>query len=372
MSEIYLGLISGTSMDAIDAVAVDLADAQARLLAATALPIEDTLRQSLEALCRPGENEIERLLAMDVILGEQFAAAARAVMTAAGIGAEQVRAIGSHGQTVRHLPGAAQATTLQIGDANRIAEITGITTVADFRRRDMAAGGQGAPLVPAFHAARFHRPGHSRVVLNIGGIANITCLPAAADETVSGYDTGPGNTLLDAWYRRHRQGEHDRGGEWARGGQCDPRLLTELLGDPYFSLEPPKSTGREYFHLDWLAGFDAAGGTRAEDVQATLLELTVASISAAIGHSQPDAEEVLVCGGGVHNAFLMERLATALAPMAVRSTAEHGVEPDWVEAMAFAWLAQQTLAQRPGNLPAVTGARHAVPLGAVYPGARGS
>ena len=368
MPDIYLGLISGTSMDAIDAVAVDLSGAQPQLLAALAWPMGDSLRAALATLCVPGDNEVERLLEVDVELGHQLAAAARAVMAQAGLTAEQVRAIGCHGQTIRHLPTAHHPTTLQIGDANHIAEITGITTVADFRRRDMAAGGQGAPLVPAFHAHIFRTPAHARVILNIGGIANITCLPADEALTVTGYDTGPGNTLLDAWYVRHHGGRHDDNGAWGRQGRSDAALLEQMLADPWFDTPPPRSTGREYFNLDWLMSLAGVTGLAPEDVQATLVSLSVETIATAIEASLPQAEEVLVCGGGVYNGYLMERLAERLAPRSISSTAVTGVDPDWVEAMAFAWLAQRTLNGRAGNLPAVTGARHPVILGAIYPG----
>lgn len=297
-------------------------------------------------------------------LGRCFAAVVRRLLRKAGLAPAEIRAIGSHGQTVRHLPGEPHSS-LQIGDPNVIVQETGITTVADFRRRDMAAGGEGAPLVPAFHAAAFAGDRY-RVVLNIGGIANLTLLePGTA---VRGFDTGPGNLLMDAWARRHGHGPMDKGGTWAAGGTICRELLALLLHDPYFRRPPPKSTGREYFNPAWLErGLQHL--TQAPvpaDVQATLCELTAASIAGAIRDHAGGAEEILLCGGGVHNRHLMARLAHHLRKHTICTTAALGLNPDLVEATAFAWLAQQTLTGRPGNLPTVTGARHAVVLGGIF------
>jgi anhydro-N-acetylmuramic acid kinase len=256
---------------------------------------------------------------------------------------------------------------VQIGDANTIAQLTGITTVADFRRRDMAVGGQGAPLVPAFHSALYRQCGVNRVILNIGGIANISILPGDESLPVSGFDTGPGNMLMDSWCQSRKNLPYDEQGQWAASGSVSGALLDTLTADPYFRLQPPKSTGREYFNLGWLLP-QLPSGIAENDVQATLTELTAITIAAAIHEHSPQTEDVTVCGGGAYNTYLMQRLAANLSGIRLQSSADTGVEPRWIEAMAFAWLAQQTLNHLPGNLPAVTGASEAVILGAIYPG----
>ena len=368
MAERFVGLMSGTSLDGIDAVLVDFSADPPRLIEALSHPLPDTLRQRLTALCQPGGDEIERLGRADVALGELFAEAVQRLLTQTGIAATEVRAIGSHGQTIRHRPEA--GFTLQIGDPSRIAQRTGITTVADFRRRDLAAGGQGAPLVPAFHAALFRSPDISRAVLNLGGMANVTLLPAGAAQPVTGFDTGPGNVLMDLWAQRHLGRPLDEGGAWAASGRVDEALLSRLLDDPYFRQPAPKSTGREHFNADWLAARldESEHSPSAADVQATLCELTAVSVAEAVRRSGCDARELLVCGGGAHNDHLLARLRERLSPMTVATTDEHGLPADWVEAVAFAWLARETLAARHGNLPAVTGAREAVVLGSIHPG----
>ena len=270
--------------------------------------------------------------------------------------------VGVHGQTLRHRPD--EGWTLQLNNPARVAERTGVTIVADFRSRDVAAGGQGAPLVPAFHAALF-RGGTHRVIVNIGGIANLTDLPPAG--VVRGFDTGPGNALLDLWHARHRGGAYDRDGEWARAGRVDAALLSALLDEPYFARKPPKSTGRDLFRANWLDVKLAGRTLPSHDVQATLVALTARTIADAIRAECAGAVEVLVCGGGANNAAVMGVLAELLAPRAVTTTAQHGVAVEHVEALAFAWLARETLAARPGNLPAVTGARGPRVLGAIYP-----
>ncbi|MBI5451703.1 MAG: anhydro-N-acetylmuramic acid kinase [Gammaproteobacteria bacterium] len=371
MSELYIGLMSGTSLDGVDAVLADFTTGKPVVLATHYTPFQAELRQALKRLCSGCEHELALYAELDVHLGRLFAAASTALLTESGIPAQRIRAIGSHGQTVRHYPDRAFATSLQIADPNLIAELTGIPVVADFRRRDIAAGGQGAPLVPAFHAAQFHQAGVSRAILNIGGIANLTILPASAQDPITGWDTGPGNTLLDGWILQHRGATHDEGGRWAATGTVVPELLERLLADDYFQRRPPKSTGPEHFHLAWLQRH-LAGITRAldpADVQATLCELTTASIAQTVIDHAPGCTEVLVCGGGVHNHHLMDRLKARLLPRTIRSTASHGIDPDWVEALAFAWLARQHLAGRAGNLPAVTGARSAVILGTFCPAA---
>ena len=361
--------MSGSSLDGIDAALVSFESATPQLEAQLVYPLDPHLIAELDALTRPGAEELTRLCRADVILGEAFAAAVIQLLAKTGISPTSVRAIGSHGQTLRHYPDSETPTSLQIGDPNIIAERTGITTVADFRRRDMAAGGQGAPLVPAFHQAVLHDPEHNRVILNIGGIANLTLLPAKPEAGVVGFDTGPGNALLDAWIRRQRNEAYDHHGEWAASGKVHPELLTALLGEGYFFQPPPKSTGRDRFNLDWVTDcWPTVAALSPADVQATLLELTAVTIADAIGHASPHPEQVLICGGGVHNIALLQRLNTLLPAQQVMSTRDVGLEPDWVEAMAFAWLARQTLQHQAGNLPAVTGARHAVVLGGIYYG----
>jgi len=363
-SGLYVGLMSGTSMDGIDAVLVDLDDPAPRLIEARNIPWSATLRERLMAAGRGTYLTAAQFAALDAEVGEAFAQAALAV-----IGEEQrdnIRAIGSHGQTLAHAPGAKPGYTLQIGDPSRIAETTGITTVAGFRNRDIAAGGQGAPLVPAFHQAALGSSDEYRVILNIGGIANITCLPGREDAPVSGFDTGPGNCLMDAWISRQRGEPYDRDGAFAAQGEVQQPLLKAMLDDPYFALAPPKSTGTDYFSPAWLERQLGAGELRPQDVQATLSALTAHSIAAAISSHAADAQRVLACGGGAHNRQLMQLLGELL-PCPLGTTAELGLDPDWVEAIAFAWLARQTLNGQPGNLPAVTGARGPRVLGAIHP-----
>ena len=364
---LFIGLMSGTSMDGVDTVLVDFGSGTPHLLASHQEPIPDKLQQILRQLAQPGDDEIDQLGMADIQVGRLFAKAVDNLLKLADIPASEITAIGSHGQTVRHRPDHETPFTLQIGDPNTLAHLTGITTVADFRRRDMAAGGQGAPLVPAVHASLFQRFDHARVVLNIGGIANITLLPAASESSVIGYDTGPGNTLMDYWSRQHLDSAFDNNGNWAAKGHLIQPLLEQMLSDPYFTLPPPKSTGPEYFSPNWLQKHLPSCPLSAQDVQATLLELTAHSITHAIHHHDIGIKEVLVCGGGIHNQQLMHRLATLLAPITVRNTTEVGVEPDWVEALAFAWLARRTLKGLSGNLPDVTGANEAVVLGGIYP-----
>ncbi len=367
--DLFIGLMSGSSLDGIDAVLVRLPETEPpELLACHRRPLPADLRQAMDALTRPGENELARLAAADVRMGRELAAAVRELLAQNDIDAATVQAIGSHGQTLRHWPGGETPTSLQIGDPNLIAERTGITTVADFRRRDMAAGGQGAPLVPAFHAAVFRHPVESRAILNLGGIANLTLLPADPAAPVQGFDSGPGNALMDAWIARHQNRPHDAEGRWAASGRVHADLLAALLADPYFGAPPPKSTGRDHFHLDWAARqWPKLDALPPADVMATFLELTAVSIRDALLAHAPDAGRLLICGGGVHNARLLQRLQALLPDLPVESTARHGLAPDWVEAVAFAWLARQALAGRPGNLPSVTGAGRAVILGTIHP-----
>ncbi len=365
----YIGLISGTSLDGVDAAAVDLSGARPHLIASHIEAYPAQLKAELRALCLPGSNEIDRMGELDRKVGRIFSDACLKLLSKAGLSPQQVSAVGSHGQTIRHRPESPNPFTLQIGDPNTIAELTGITTVADFRRRDIAAGGQGAPLVPALHQALFQHSASDRLVLNLGGIANITCLPADGSLPVSGYDTGPANTLLDRWIEQHRGVAMDQQGEWARSGRADTALLDDLLTDPYFQLPPPKSTGSEYFSLPWLMEKLDRYSLAAVDVQATLVELSAGSIAGAITREGYSKSEILVCGGGAHNAYLLERLGTYLPQANIKPTSVYGVDPDWVEAITFAWLAKRTLAGLNGNLAAVTGATHDVVLGGIYPAA---
>ena len=363
--------MSGTSVDGIDSALVQCGSDGIAILATHQHAIPLPIKERIAAISHSGANEIERLGALDRELGLLFGAAALELLAVAEVAPAQVRAIGSHGQTIRHRPPSATAQpihsfTLQIGDPNTIAEHTGITTVADFRRRDIAAGGEGAPLAPAFHAAALAQSGVNRAIVNIGGIANISLL--AGTELRMGFDTGPGNTLLDHWIMRHRGESYDDDGQWSATGQVNPELLTKLLGHAYFSKTGPRSTGKEEFNLLWLdqqlASLDSIA---AVDVQATLAELTSTSIARAISTSPLAVAEIYICGVGSHNAHLMRRLAAQLAPATVASTAALGMDPDWVEAATFAWLASRTLDGLAGNSSAVTGATGPRVLGGIYP-----
>jgi anhydro-N-acetylmuramic acid kinase len=366
--ELHLGLISGTSADGIDAALVRFAGDHCTLVAGDTFRWDPALRARLVALGQGADaNSLDEIGALDVQVADAFADAALQLLAKAHVAPADVRAIGSHGQTVRHRPAARHPFTWQLGDGNVIAERTRIDTVADFRRRDVAAGGQGAPLVPAFHAALLHDAHEDRAVLNLGGIANFTLLPAAGD--VRGFDTGPANALMDAWCERHRGTPYDAHGAFAASGTVDAALLERLRAEPWFALPPPKSSGREHFHLDWVQS-QLSGNERAEDVQATLLELTATTVADALRAHQPTTRRVLACGGGVHNPVLLARIAAHLPGVRVESTSTHGLDPDFVEAMAFAWLAREALAGRPGNLPAVTGARGLRVLGVIYPALR--
>jgi len=369
MPELYIGLLSGTSVDAIDSVLVDLSETP-RIVASHTHAIPTELRERLNAMSLTPDTSLAEYAVLDSTLGELFAEAAIELLRGAKVERSAVTGIGSHGLTVFHFPDGEHSNSLQIGNPNIIVERTGITTVADMRRRDMAAGGQGAPLVPAFHEAVFRIPDRRRAIVNIGGIANITCLPADASEAAIGFDCGPGNTLLDQWIMRQRGEACDRDGEWARSGRTSAVLLERLMADAYFARRPPKSTGKEYFNLEWLTDHLTALALELPpvDVQATLVEVSAKGI--ALGLRQCidlSHDELFFCGGGVHNTRLMGVIADELgldAPLS--TTAALGIDPDWVEAAAFAWLACRTLAHRPGNLTAVTGARHPVVLGAIY------
>lgn len=363
----FIGLMSGTSADAIDAALVSLSGDELDVIDYRQYPLDTAIRHSLRNVSPA--SSIESITELDHRTGRHFGMAARALLEVNGMRPDQVRAIGSHGQTVMHLPRATPPRTLQIGDPNLVAALTGITTIADFRRADMAAGGQGAPFAPAFHAWKFHSSQADRVVLNIGGIANITILPHSSDMDARGFDTGPGNTLMDVWIQQCQGRDYDEYGRWAAGGEVQQDLLDSMLADPYFSRPPPKSTGKDDFNPAWIAAHrDKAGcsSCRDEDVQATLLELTAVSIADAVSAHAAGTVEMLACGGGIHNPALVRRLQSLLPGIAVTSTGDHGIEPDAVEAVTFAWLARQRLENIPANLPSVTGAGRAAVLGAVY------
>ncbi len=361
---LYLGLMSGTSMDAIDAALVDVGTPGLQVVATGVTPLEATLKRRLLRLIEhPDESQLDEIGQLDVEVGRAFAAGALALLRSAGVGAGQVAAIGSHGQTVRHRPDAPTPFTWQIGDPNTIAELTGITVVGDLRRRDVAAGGQGAPLVPVFHDQVFRSAAEDRIIVNVGGIANLTVL--CRDRPLIGFDTGPGNRLLDAWIHTHRGLDYDAGGAWAASGRIDAPLLARLLAEPYLGQPAPKSTGRELFNDAWLRARLGAASPAPADVQATLLEFTAQSIARQARAEAPSAA-VYLCGGGAHNAALREALSRLLAPNPVATTARLGLDPDFVEAAAFAWFAHRTLEGRTSSLAAVTGARGARVLGGIY------
>ncbi|WP_372873312.1 anhydro-N-acetylmuramic acid kinase [Shewanella sp.] len=365
---LFIGLMSGTSMDGVDAVLVDFASPQPQLVATHTEPYPVHLLKGLQRLCQPGQDEINRLGRLDRSVGSLFATAVNNLLAKAGVDKSQVVAVGSHGQTVRHMPNLEVGFTLQIGDPNTIAAETGIDVIADFRRKDIALGGQGAPLVPAFHQQVFAKEGECRVILNIGGIANITWLPGNAD-AVLGFDTGPGNTLIDAWIQQVKELPFDADGEFAQSGTTNEKLLKQLLSHPYFALSHPKSTGRELFNGAWLeqqledfANLDEA------DIQSTLLDLTCRSIAQDIYKLSWEGE-LFVCGGGALNGALMRRLAALLPGYSIATTSALGVDPKWVEGIAFAWLAARHHLGLPANLPAVTGASREAVLGARFPAA---
>ena len=357
----FIGLMSGTSADGIDAVLVSTNAGQSTLIHSHHQPMPGELRNAILAFRESGPDELHRLAILDRRLADEYTQAVQTLLRSADVDAAAVTAIGCHGQTLRHRPQGDAPYTLQIGDPNRLAERTGITVVADFRRRDMAAGGQGAPLVPAFHQARLVTPGVPSGIANIGGIANITLI--SAEGGIGGWDTGPGNTLMDSWVAHHRNIPFDQDGAWAASGTVIASLLQTFLEDPYFMQSPPKSTGPEYFRLDWVAQH-LTGAEAPEDVQRTLMELTVESL--ARGLEQAPLDIVRLCGGGARNGLLLERLGHRLGPTEVTTTEAIGVDPQWVEAWAFAWLAEQTLAGLPGNIPSVTGATGTRVLGGIF------
>ncbi len=367
-TNIFIGLMSGTSIDAVDAVAINFNDGGFNVVGTHSHALPDGLRQCVLKLCTGGEDTVQLLADTDHQLGELFAEAVLTLMKQLQLAPDQVVAIGCHGQTVRHNPPGdnSAANSLQIGDPNIIAARTGITVVADFRRKDMALGGQGAPLVPAFHREVFADSQKNRVIVNIGGIANLTFLPVEGD--CIGFDSGPGNVLMDLWSQRHLGTAYDSSGDWAAGGVVNQQLLERLLNCDFFSQPAPKSTGRELFNWGWLesqlAGFETE---EPQNIQATLLALTASSIGSAIQALEGPVEEIYICGGGAFNHRLMGTLQQTLYGSLVASTEELGIDPNWVEACAFAWLAKRRLENKTGNLATVTGALRETTLGAIYP-----
>lgn len=364
--QLFIGLMSGTSVDAIDVALVEFTSTKLEILATYSHPWPTALRETFLTLSQQTceHSTLQELAPLDILAGQIFAEAVLALLSQTGVPPHVISAIGSPGQTLYHCPDGSPPYTWQLGDPNVIAQLTGILTVADFRRRDLAAGGQGAPLTPSFHNAQFRHLQENRGVLNLGGIANITVLPADCTQPVIGFDTGPGNALLDAHCLQQRHQPMDENGQWAASGHIQQNLLSVLLADPYFSRPPPKSSGRDYFNLTWLSRYANAFSLAPADVQATLCQLTIESSVRTI-RDYP-LQRLLVCGGGVHNPLLMNGLASQLPTCTVESTAVHGVDPDWVEAVSFAWFAKQRLEERPSNLPSVTGARQTVVLGSIY------
>ncbi|MDD0973441.1 anhydro-N-acetylmuramic acid kinase [Pseudomonas fontis] len=360
---LYLGVMSGTSLDGLDIALIEQ-EQRLTLLATHYIPMPETLRQTLLGLCSSGPDEIARAALAEAEWVRLAAQGIQHLLQTRQLQPQAIRAIGSHGQTIRHEP--ARGFTVQIGNPALLAELTGITVVGDFRRRDVAAGGQGAPLAPAFHETLFEAQGERLAVLNVGGFSNLSLIER--DTPVSGFDCGPGNVLLDAWISEKQGHGYDANGAWAASGQVVPGLLNSLMSDPFFAGTGPKSTGREVFNLPWLMQHLSKQPTLPDqDVQATLLEVTALSIVSSLQAAQQKTQALLVCGGGAHNGTLMKRLAELLPNARVSSTAVCGVDPDWVEAMAFAWLAHCCLEGIAGNRPSVTGAQGLRILGAIYP-----
>jgi anhydro-N-acetylmuramic acid kinase len=368
MSNYFIGVLSGTSMDGIDAALIDFENDHPHIIASSLYPIPDDIRSQCLKITQSNICTIDDLCILDSQVGTLFAEAINDLLKKTQVPFSKIKAIGSHGQTIRHSPHTNPPYTLQIGDPNIICERTGIATIADFRRRDMASGGQGAPLAPGFHASVFRDHKEDRVILNVGGISNITILPADRNKPILGFDTGPGNCLSDRWAQEYFDLPFDDAGKIARSGKVHASLLQHCLADPYFQKDPPKSTGREYFHLQWFEQhLEKAHLTiiPKKDLQATLLALSAHTIGDQILKYAPADARVLICGGGAHNAYLIELLEKQ-CKRTIDSTEAYGIPPDWVEAVLFAWLAKQTIEGKPGNCPSVTGAKHAAVLGGLY------
>ncbi len=374
MSDLFIGLMSGTSLDGADGVLVDFSGGALRVVASATESFGNPFRAELLALNSPTHNELHRAAVAGNQVAAVYAKVVSALLAQAGIQASQIQAIGAHGQTVRHQPQrtsdepAGAGYTLQLNNPALLAELTGIDVAADFRSRDVAAGGQGAPLAPAFHLGMFGRGDATVCVLNLGGISNLSVLPQAASSPVLGFDCGPGNALMDAWCEQHTGKPYDDGGAWAASGQLLPALLASLLDEPYFSQPIPKSTGRDLFSLAWLAGkLGPFAAARPEDVQNTLAEFTASACVDSVKRYGKESKSLIVCGGGAFNTHLLTRLQAGLPGVRVSTSDAHGLPPLQVEAAAFAWLARQVVLRKPGNLPSVTGASGLRVLGAIYP-----
>jgi anhydro-N-acetylmuramic acid kinase len=364
---LYIGVMSGSSLDGIDVALTDLSDQKCSVISTHFQAYSDALKNDLLALHFPSENELEQSALMANQLACQYADSINALLKKNNLEANQITAIGCHGQTIRHQPQyqGHLGYSIQLGNHALLAELTDITVIGDFRTRDIAAGGQGAPLVPAFHQAVFSNPNKNRAIINIGGIANISYLNKHGK--IIGFDSGPGNILLDYWIKHSLNQSYDKDGLWASTGQVNHQLLTQWLAEPYFELTPPKSTGRDLFNATWLNQHVAGADYPSEDIARTLVELTSQSIYKAIQQHCPEIDEVYICGGGAHNQLLMTSLKNQLGQVSLSTTNALGVDVDWVEAAAFSWLAQQTMQNTPSNLPAATGAAGARILGAIYP-----
>lgn len=366
---LFIGLMSGTSLNSIDCGVFAFDKAGVTLIATSEYPLPPEIRKELFSLCASGKDEIHRMAMVDRRLGELFANAVNSLLETSRLSSSQICAIGSHGQTIRHKPDAypgEPAYTLQIGDPNTIAALTGITTVSDFRRRDIALGGQGAPLAPAFHRFAFSSDERDRCVVNVGGIANLTWL--AKQGTIVGFDTGPGNVLMDMWINEHKGLPYDDQGKWASSGKINTRLLASLMDEPFLKRPPPKSTGRELFNLDWLKHrLNTLTNLKPEDVMTTLVEFTALCVVKGI-HSLNDAGDldVYVCGGGAHNTHLMQTLQTHLGKVRVNTTECLGIPADWVEAATFAWLALNAVDGIALDLSPITGSASSVRCGGIY------
>ena len=366
-TRLFIGMMSGTSLDGVDTVLVRQSPTgQMQQIGQDFLPYPEDLKQAALDLHTPASNELHQAALLANRLASLYATAVARLLAQSDLSPSQITAIGCHGQTIRHCPDLpdGDAYTLQLGNHARLAELTGITVVGDFRSRDIAAGGQGAPLVPAFHQAVFAHPQKNRAIVNIGGIANISWLPVHG--TVTGFDSGPGNMLIDAWTQQHLGTPYDANGQWASSGTLNADCLQTMLAEPFLSSPPPKSTGRDLFNATWLARQLPQKADQSANIARTLLELTARSIAEALARDCPGVEEVYVCGGGVHNSLLMQRLQQ-LCPCPLQPTDTLGIGADWVEAVAFAWLAQRCIDGLPGNLPSVTGAAGTRTLGAIYP-----
>ena len=376
VGKLFIGLMSGTSLDGVDVALVEFntfnnPHRPPHVIQTHFVPYPPALRAQILALQHPTDNELEITALAGNQLARLYANAVNALLTKQALSSSNISAIGCHGQTIRHQPGFKDGTgfTLQIGNAALLSELTGITVVSDFRSRDIAAGGQGAPLVPAFHQAVFSHPQKNRILVNIGGIANLTYLPKTDDvlNAVIGFDSGPGNMLMDYWTKLHLNQDYDTNGQWAATGLVLDQLLADMLAEPYFALPPPKSTGRDLFHAGWLKQHLLYPHLRPQDVARTLVELTAETIFQAIVNTSRAVDEVYLCGGGAHNTLLTARLKDKLGNIPLTTTEALGMGVDWVEAIAFAWLAKQTLEGKTSSLPEVTGAKGARILGAIYP-----